>query len=148
MVASPLSFFALPRSIPGAIYTSVHRETSNFRFNGFSLSPDSKGLGDHFVKAAFVYADILTAFTVYPTIVTNNSRNYFFNPVLVAAQYLTRSDLVIAPELSSTGGTTNNQHYIFFRIRSSSAGSWNLNSRTLRLRGNSLLIIVFSNRDN
>ena len=76
-----------------------------------SLCPSiGKGLGDHFVKAAFVYADILTAFTVYPTIVTNNSRKYYFNPVLVAAQYLTRSDLVIPPELSSTGGTTNNQH--------------------------------------
>jgi len=109
--------------------------------------PISKGLGDHFVKVAFVYADTLTAFTVYPTIATNNSRKYFFYPVLMAAQYLTRSDLVIPPELSSTGGTANNQHYIFSRIRSSSAGSWNLNSRTLRLRGNSLLIIVFSKRD-
>ena len=109
-------------------------------------APIGKGLAYHFVKAAFVYTDILTAFTIDPIVIADNSCKHFFNPVLVTAQYLTGSDLVIAPELTPTGGTANNQHYIFCRIRSSSAGFWNLKRRTLRLRGNSLLITVFNNR--
>ena len=71
------------------------------------FSPTGKDLGNHLVKAALAYADILAASsTVYPAVITNNSCKHFFDPDPVAAQYLTRPDLVIAPEL-----TLRNENY-------------------------------------
>lgn len=100
--------------------------------------------GDHLEEGPLVNTDIFAAGAIDATIPLQGVIHPG-DPAPVAAEDLPLAYLVIPPELCFTRAASDGQHFssgqMVLQGRSNSEGSENLWIRTLRLRGNSRLII-------